>query len=389
VIDMAPTDRAAEEPNDAAEASANALIEVRALVKRYEGRHVTANAVDAISFDVRDGQLVTLLGPSGCGKTTTLRMLAGLERPTDGEIRIDGQLMYSASQHVLVPANRRPVGMVFQSYAIWPHMTVFENVSYPLRVARRKPPKAAIRERTEAALEAVGLADYAKRPGTALSGGQQQRAALARALVKEPRVLLLDEPLSNLDAKLRDRMREWLRETQERIGVTTVYVTHDQDEALALSDVILLMDGGHVVEAGDAQQIYRRPRSAFAAGFVGVSTRLDGVVEAVEADGAVRVATAQGALACEACEQLAVGDAVAVFLRPEDLTLSARPSDGAWAGTVKLGLFQGACWDFYVTVADTDVRVTVHDLEPGFQTGDPVYVRADSRRLIVVKTPGS
>jgi iron(III) transport system ATP-binding protein len=232
------------------------MITIRGLFKRYPGRDITRNAVNGISFKVPDGQLFTLLGPSGCGKTTTLRMIAGLERPDAGEITIGDKHVYDAKQHIAVPANKRPIGMVFQSYAVWPHMTVFENVSFPLTVGKNKPAKDVVREKTERALELVGLTEYASRPATALSGGQQQRVALARALVREPEILLLDEPLSNLDAQLRERMREEIREVQQKLGITAVYVTHDQNEALAISDCIMLMEHGQIVELGEPQQIY-------------------------------------------------------------------------------------------------------------------------------------
>src|SRR5579875_2960640 len=194
------------------------MITVRGLVKRFETKEATRNVVNGLEFEIPEGKLFTLLGPSGCGKTTTLRMIAGLERPSDGEILLDGKVVYSRSQNVFVPANKRPIGMVFQSYAVWPHMTVFENVSFPLTVGKNKPAKDVVRETTERALELVGLAEYASRSATALSGGQQQRVALARALVREPEILLLDEPLSNLDAHLRERMREEIRAVQQELG---------------------------------------------------------------------------------------------------------------------------------------------------------------------------
>src|SRR5579885_3417366 len=217
------------------------MITVRGLVKRFETKEATRNVVNGLEFEIPEGKLFTLLGPSGCGKTTTLRMIAGLERPSDGEILLDGKVVYSRSQNVFVPANKRPIGMVFQSYAIWPHMTVFENVAFPLRVSKQRIPRSEISRRVEEALALVQLAGYGGRMATQLSGGQQQRLALARALVREPKLLLLDEPLSNLDAKLREHMRAELREIQRRLGVTTIYVTHDQAEAMALRNRIALM----------------------------------------------------------------------------------------------------------------------------------------------------
>jgi iron(III) transport system ATP-binding protein len=361
------------------------MITFDGLVKCYEGKDVVGNAVDGISASIPEGRLITLLGPSGCGKTTTLRMLAGLERPTGGEIRIGGEVMYSAEDGVLVPPNRRPVGMVFQSYAIWPHMTVFENVAYPLQVQKDKPAKAVIRERTERALETVGLAELASRPATRLSGGQQQRAALARALVKEPKVLLLDEPLSNLDAQLRTRMREWIREVQERSGLTTVYVTHDQDEALAISDAILVMHGGKIVESGAPEDIYRRPRNCFTAGFVGAANEFEGVVDAVTADGVTTVTTAQGTLECRSADSLVPGSPVTVFVRPEDLALSRAPNgERTWSGRVTRRLFQGAYWEYSIAVADRHLRVRAFAELEGLAQGDPAYVTPDRDGVIVV-----
>src|SRR5680860_929153 len=206
------------------------MIEVKDLLKTFDGGKV--RAVDEIRFQVPPGQVLTLLGPSGCGKTTTMRSIAGLEKPDSGEIKIGERTVYSASEKVNLRPNQREVGMVFQSYAIWPHMTVYNNVSYPLKGNRI--PRATVKERTMRALRLVGLEELAARRAPNLSGGQQQRVALARALVAEPEILLLDEPLSNLDAKLRDTMRQEIRELQQKLGITTLYVTHDQTEALSL-----------------------------------------------------------------------------------------------------------------------------------------------------------
>src|SRR5436190_7006243 len=219
-------------------------ISIDGISKCYRG----ITALQEISVTVQRGEFVTLLGPSGCGKTTTLRAIAGLERPDTGSIAIEGREMFSAMTGCFVPPEKRGLGMVFQSYAIWPHMTVFQNIAYGL-VAKRVP-SAAVRTRVEDVLAMVGLAGLGDRPATNLSGGQQQRVALARSLVGEPRVLLLDEPLSNLDAKLRERMRIELKQLQKRLGLATVYVTHDQAEALALSDRIMVMDHGRIVQQG-------------------------------------------------------------------------------------------------------------------------------------------
>src|SRR5438270_3576619 len=255
--------------------------------------NVTVNAVDGISLGIETGKLVTLLGPSGCGKTTTLRCLAGLERPEAGRIVIGNETVFDSAKRIFVSPSDRGIGMVFQSYAIWPHMTVFENVAFPLRVAReRKYSGAEIKDKVARALEMVRMSGYETRPATQLSGGQQQRLAFARGLVREPKILLLDEPLSNLDAKLREQMRVELKRLQKRLGITTVYVTHDQSEALALSDEIAVFSAGRIIQRGTPQDIYRKPMSQFVADFIGSANFLPGTVsESNPADGIVVVDT--------------------------------------------------------------------------------------------------
>lgn len=261
-------------------------------VENLEIHYGPVAAVGPVSFTVMPGQQVTLLGPSGCGKTTTLRAIAGLEKPTAGTIRIGGDIMYSSAAGINVRAENRGLSMVFQSYAIWPHMTVFENVAYGLRVRRKS--RGEIEEKVRAALDLVQMGAYAHRHASQLSGGQQQRVALARACAFSPTVLLFDEPLSNLDAKLRGDMRIELRELQHRLGVTSVYVTHDLEEALAMSDQIVVMRAGHIEQNGTPDEIYNYPRTAFVADFVGsanlIAGRLRrdksaGEVVALEADG--------------------------------------------------------------------------------------------------------
>ncbi|MCW2635604.1 MAG: iron transporter ATPase, partial [Blastococcus sp.] len=248
-------------------------------------------AVNDVSFEVQDGELFTLLGPSGCGKTTTLRSIAGLEKPDSGRITIDDRVLYNngnnngngngaGSRVVNVPANERGLGMVFQSYAIWPHMSVFDNVAFPLQVRKRnvRPGKAEIADKVAKVLQVMELGHLSDRQATKLSGGQQQRLALARALVTEPPLLLLDEPLSNLDAKLRELMRFELKRLQRELKITTVYVTHDQSEALALSHQIAVMNQGRIQQIGTPRQIYERPANQFVADFVGTTNFLDGTV---------------------------------------------------------------------------------------------------------------
>ncbi|GAA1238047.1 ABC transporter ATP-binding protein [Pseudonocardia alaniniphila] len=360
------------------------MIEIRGLVKRFEGRAVTRNAVDGVDLEVPDGKLVTLLGPSGCGKTTTLRLIAGLERPDAGEIRIGGRVVCAPAEGVFVGVHQRPIGVVFQSYAIWPHMTAVQNVMFPLRSGQKRLPKAEARERAMAALEMVGLADLADRPAPALSGGQQQRISLARALTREPEVLLLDEPLSNLDAGLRDRVRDEIRAVQQRLGITTVFVTHDQDEALAVSDEVVVMDKGRIVERGPAQEIYAWPREEFTARFMGISNSLPGTVIS-RTDDRAEIELGHGRLICLAAGQFPPGTEVNVFVRPECLVLSRKNSAGqGWKGTVEFSIYRGDCWDYHVRVGDTVLRSRMYREKKGLGHGEPVWVVPEQESAIAI-----
>lgn len=297
------------------------MIRLEGVTKTFQNKEGRSVAVNSLSFEVVEGQFFTLLGPSGCGKTTTLRMLAGLERPDEGEIHIGGVPVFSGKDRLLVPTHKRDIGMVFQSYAIWPHMTVEENVSYPL--GARKVRKSESVRRVADALELVGLGGMGSRPATRLSGGQQQRVALARALVSNPKVLLLDEPLSNLDAKLRDRMREELKALQERIGVTTVYVTHDQQEALAMSDEICVMNAGKIAQRGTPGELYQRPRNRFTAEFIGSTNIIQGESDGPIRRGSNRFDTALGPLFAHCAQDLPAGlRSVAISVRPEAFLLA-------------------------------------------------------------------
>jgi iron(III) transport system ATP-binding protein len=360
------------------------MIKLTGLVKRYPGRAVGANAVDGIDLEVGEGKLTTLLGPSGCGKTTTLRLIAGLERADAGTVEIGGQVVSDPARGIFIGPHRRPIGIVFQSYAIWPHMTVVENVMFPLRVSRPRVRKNEARKRALEALDAVGLADFAERPAPALSGGQQQRVALARALVREPKVLLLDEPLSNLDKGLRGRMRDEIRAVQQRLGITTVFVTHDQDEALAVSDDVVVMNGGHVIERGVPHAIYTYPRDMFTARFLGVSNSLDGIVESVGPDGAT-VTFGKRSMLCRQCESIETGQPVSVFMRPESFKLSRRQhSDEAWPGTIEFSIYHGDCWDYHVRLGDDLLKVRVYREKVGLEHGDLVYLEPDADSAIVM-----
>ena len=329
---------------------------------------IFANRYDAIAGGVRDaaftlpaGAFFTLLGPSGCGKTTTLRCLAGLEKPDSGRIDLAGQTIFDAASNTLVPVHRRGIGMVFQSYAIWPHMTVFENVAFPLRVASRPPPREELAKKVERALATVGLAGYGPRPATRLSGGQQQRVALARAIVHEPKLLLLDEPLSNLDAALREEMRDELRRLQQEIGVTTVYVTHDQSEALAMSDRIAVMDRGRIVQLDTPRAIYFTPASEFVARFIGSANMLPGTtVSATPAAtiGPVRLANGT-TIQARFPTTLPANTPVHVALRPESVTLTPAQGMNTLQGTVKSISFLGATLRCDILAAGQQLRITM------------------------------
>jgi iron(III) transport system ATP-binding protein len=293
----------------------SAALDVRDLRKEFAAGRP---AVDGISFYVPSGEIVVLLGPSGCGKTTTLRCVAGLEHPTAGRVSIGGRLVSAPAEGVQLPARLRNIGMVFQSYAVWPHMTVEQNVAYPLR--HRRIARAEVGRRTAAMLELVGLSEFAQRPVVSLSGGQMQRVALARSLVYEPQLLLLDEPLSNLDAQLRLRLRDDLRRIIKQAGVTAVYVTHDQAEAVVLGDRIGVMRDGKLLQMAAPDEVYNRPADLFVASFTGASNLLAGRLVArnaefgtVDAGGHRLTALMPGSIQ--------PGDAVKIAVRPENVRL--------------------------------------------------------------------
>jgi iron(III) transport system ATP-binding protein len=276
-------------------------------------------AVHDVTFRIEAGEIVVLLGPSGCGKTTTLRCVAGLEHATGGEISIGGRVVSAPEQGVLVPPRQRNVGMVFQSYAVWPHMTVHQNVAYPLR--HRKTARAEIEARVSEALELVGLSDYAQRPVVALSGGQMQRVALARSIVYQPQLLLLDEPLSNLDAKLRLRLRDDLRRIIKETGVTALYVTHDQAEAVVLGDRIGVMRDGKLLQMASPHEIYNRPADLFVANFTGASNLLSGRVIGCEGEFGVVEAASGERLSVWLPAGIGPGNPVKIVVRPENIRL--------------------------------------------------------------------
>jgi iron(III) transport system ATP-binding protein len=359
------------------------MLTVENLRKSYVTSGTEVRAVDGISLEVETGKLITLLGPSGCGKTTTLRCLAGLERPQAGRIVIGERTVFDSANGAFVPASDRGIGMVFQSYAIWPHMTVFENVAFPLRVSRAKKYSAAeIGDRVSRMLDMVQLADFARRAATQLSGGQQQRLAFARGLVHEPAILLLDEPLSNLDAKLREQMRLELKRLQRSLGITTVYVTHDQSEALALSDEIAVFESGRVIQRGTPQDIYRHPNNRFVADFVGSANFLAGTVRASEG-GLTQVETAHGLMRCRFAEPIAAGTKALVTARPEDITLfAAAPPEGlnVLKGRIVNRVFLGEVVDYIVDLGDSELHARLRSDD--FQIGQAVTIGVPPQKCV-------
>ncbi len=352
------------------------FLRIEALTKTFAGEGQELAAVNGISFSVPKGKLFTLLGPSGCGKSTTLRCIAGLERPEGGVIAVNGQVYVDAARGLFVPPDKRGIGMVFQSYAIWPHMTVYENVAYALEVKR--VPREETRARVMEALELVGLAAFANRPAPKLSGGQQQRVALARAIVGRPSLLLFDEPLSNLDAKLRERMRHEIRELQQRLEITAVYVTHDQSEALAISDTIAVMEGGKILSLGAPREIYGAPGNRFVADFIGMTNIVRGrVVAPAQTDAAGQVEVPFGKVRCRLEDSLRVGEPVDVLIRPENVLVSAQPPEAAenvWPATVQGVTFLGEYQDTIVKVQDQSLRIRVHPMFE-LRAGQQVYLQ--------------
>ena len=352
-------------------------VRVENLRKNFEGRGGSGQvvAVDGVSLEVKDGSLVTLLGPSGCGKTTVLRMIAGFETPTGGEIYIGDERITA------VPANKRRTSMVFQGYGLFPHMSVYDNIGYGLRI--RKVPAPEIRDRVFSMLELVDLKGTEARLPSQLSGGQQQRVALARALITEPRVLLFDEPLSNLDAKLRVLMRQEIRHLQQRLRITSVYVTHDQDEAMTLSDRIVLMHRGRIEQVGTPQEIYNRPRTLFVADFIGKGNFLAGTVRAVDG-GRAEVEIPQGRL-WVSTEGFHPSDPVWLLLRPEAIALGP-PGTGRWQGHIAAATYLGSEMFYDVMVGGQTLLVKVVHLRGvgRLASGDPVGVLFDEGSLHLV-----
>ena len=368
--------------------AAGAVPDVRLidLTKRF--REIVA--VDAISLDIAAAEFFSLLGPSGCGKTTTLRMIGGFELPTSGRVELRGRDV------TMDPPERRPVNMVFQSYALFPHLCVFDNVAFGLR--RRKVPDDEVRRRVGATLELVRLTGYDRRGPGELSGGQQQRVALARALVCEPTVLLLDEPLGALDLKLRRQLQVELKRVQVEVGITFVYVTHDQEEALALSDRIAVMNGGRIEQLGTPEELYDRPRTRFVADFIGTTNVMAGTVASVAGNGAL-VQLEAGGRCVVGADGLAPGDTIEIGVRPEALELRLRVAPdavagegaaaGSWLrGTIEQSAYLGTSISYQVrTDGGQRVVATVPRTHGRLATGTPVEVRWRSDDALVLGGP--
>jgi iron(III) transport system ATP-binding protein len=365
------------------------MLNVSGLCTEYRGQNgAIVKAAQDVNFHVPEGKFFTLLGPSGCGKTTTLRSIAGLEKPVSGDISVGDRTVYSSKQNIFLPPNERNFGMVFQSYAIWPHMNVFRNVSFPLEVRKNKPPQSEIRDRVMRVLAAVGLDHLAEREATKLSGGQQQRLALARALVMEPKLLLLDEPLSNLDAKLREKMRFELKRMQDTFKLTTIYVTHDQSEALALSDEVAVMNEGRIVQLATPRDIYERPRTKFVADFIGTTNFLDGTVLGKEqSEDYWNVRTSIGVLKVKSDHVLRENSEISISVRPEDVHLSNSPApsgaQNSVTGLIDQAVFLGEYIDLKVKLGEYEMLARAHPTLSAPQGGQ-IHMRLDPEKCVAV-----
>ncbi|HEY4202760.1 MAG TPA: ABC transporter ATP-binding protein [Devosiaceae bacterium] len=350
-------------------------VSLRKMVKKYGN----VTAVDGIDLTIGDGELVVLLGPSGCGKTTTLRCIAGLEDISDGEI-VMGDKIASSGKFAL-PPEKREIGMVFQSYAIWPHMSVADNVAFGLNLKRL--PQNEIKERVATALDLVGLTAFKDRGTSQISGGQQQRVALARAIVMEPKVLLFDEPLSNLDAKLRERMRFELRQLQKRLGITAIYVTHDQQEAMAIADRIVLMNGGKIAQIGSPEELYQRPVTHFGAEFVGLANIIKG--EVIETGVQTLVKLDTGRLIATTQNGFAPGARVEAVFRPENVEILAQPSGdtNVYEAEVTSCYYLGNISDVFLTAGGVPVRAQLSPARK-YPEGEKVWLRVDPATVVLI-----
>jgi len=365
------------------------MLRVEGLNKTFVTGEGKVEAVRDVSFEVKTGEFFSLLGSSGCGKTTTLRCIAGLEIPDSGEIWINGKLVFSSKKGLLVPVHEREIGMVFQSYAVWPHMSVAQNVGYPLIHGRHRLPKSETAKRVKDVLQLVQLGDLEKRPASLLSGGQQQRVAVARALVAAPELLLFDEPLSNLDAKLRVEMRQELRDLFQRLKLTALYVTHDQEEALVLSHRIAVMHGGQIVQLGTPMEIYKEPANLFVAGFVGTTNVIHGRALSNDLGGSGRVETPVGQLCCLISPDVKAGQSVSVMFRPEAVmihTERCEPRDNILPGAVKSAVFTGSRVGYEIKSGEYHIRAETSPYMAELKKGQLVWLELPTDRLRVLAT---
>jgi iron(III) transport system ATP-binding protein len=366
------------------------MLELKGVRKSFRMATGRVAALQGVDFDVPRGELFVLLGPSGCGKTTLLRTIAGLERPDDGVIRIDRETVFSARERVAVPPERRPIAMVFQSYAVWPHMTVYENIAFPLREGLRPLPTDQLRGRVGETLELLALSDMADRSVTTLSGGQQQRVALARALALRPKVLLMDEPLSNLDFKLQVQLRGRIRELVRLFDLTTVYVTHNQLEAMEIGDRIAVLDHGDVVQLGTPREIYRSPENEFVARFIGEMSFLPARIAGQEGDYAL-LDTSAGRMRARAPRNGIQGSACLLGVRPEDLVVTGddpAADDNLIAGEIVQSRFIGEAVMYAVRVGDTELMFKAHH-RVELADGAPVRLAAAARDCVTVMPHGA
>jgi len=356
------------------------FIEIKNLLKKFG----TVVAVNNIWLEIKKGEILTLLGPSGCGKTTTLRCIAGLERPDGGDVIIDGKSMFSQG---FVPPSKRKIGMVFQSYAVWPHMRVFDNVAYGLKL--EKLPRRVVKEKVKETLELVGLSGLERRYPSQLSGGQQQRVALARALTRNPKVLLLDEPLSNLDAKLREKMRFEIKNLVRRMGITTVYVTHDQAEAMVISDRVAVMNSGNIVQVGTPDEIYSKPASRFVADFIGITNFISGKIAEIMKDrGLASLTTSFGQILCKTfdTEMVASDSEVHAFIRPEDIEIfetEPRAKENIFKGTIMHRIYLGNLLYFFININGAMLRVQVSPTMKQ-KEGEEVFIYFNPEKCIIL-----
>ncbi len=365
-----------------------AIVKVEHLSKAF----ADFNALDDVSFEFGHG-ILSILGPSGCGKTTMLRCIAGLEVPDDGAIYIDDKIQTSIRQGILVPPYSREIGFVFQNYALWPHMTVYKNVAFGLKL--RKIPEQDIRRRVLAALDLVGLPKLEERYPSQLSGGQQQRVALARSLAMEPRLILLDEPLSNLDAKLREEMRVELKKLIKKVGISAIYVTHDQEEAFVISDFVIVMEKGKILQHGSPDEIYNRPVNRFVASFIGRSVLVDALVVKTDSEDCwVTVPEFNRAtLVCSRPKDVVAGEVCQLVIRTDEIKLNSRrfaDAENVLEGSMTSRDYRGGLTDHRVRVGAREIVVTSHKLCPMInvdENGEKIFLHIDRSAISVIALP--